>query len=304
MHEQVVAVVVTHNRRELLRQCLEALRAQQRAPDRVIVVDNASTDGTGEMVAREASWADLERLDVNVGGAGGFQAGLRAALQAGADWIWLLDDDTIARPDALQRLLGARDRLRGLPDPMVLASRVEWRDGRAHPMNMPILRRRDVAHLVACCETGVLPLRAATFVSFLVSRTAVQRHGLPLKEYFVWADDIEFSARILRTDRGYLVPDSVVEHRTPRPHTSVSHGGSRFYFHARNTLFMLRSRAWDGDEKLPIAWGLVAASAAYLRVNRCTPDSARTVARGVLDGLGPAPATERAPFRSGEPVAG
>jgi rhamnopyranosyl-N-acetylglucosaminyl-diphospho-decaprenol beta-1,3/1,4-galactofuranosyltransferase len=283
--ERVIAVVVTHDRRELLRECLAALHVQQRRPNDVIVVDNASTDGTAEMVREEAPWARLVALERNLGGAGGFHAGLRAAYEAGAEWAWLLDDDTIPRPDALARLLACSAGPASLPPPSVLASRVVWRDGRAHPMNMPIVRRRDVPHLVGCAEAGVLPLRSATFVSFLVSRGAVERHGLPLAEYFLWADDIEYSARILREERGYLVPDSVVEHRTEHPHTSVTHGGRRFYYHARNTLFMLRGDAWEPAEKRPIAWTLVTSSAAFLRVNRVSVQSAITLARGLRDGI-------------------
>jgi rhamnopyranosyl-N-acetylglucosaminyl-diphospho-decaprenol beta-1,3/1,4-galactofuranosyltransferase len=287
--DRVVAVVVTYNRYQLLRRCLQALQDQERRPDTVIVVDNASTDGTAEMVRAEAPWARLLSLERNLGGAGGFHAGLRAAHEAGAEWSWLLDDDTLPRPDALLQLLKRASGTPGLAAPSVLASRVVWRDGREHPMNMPIVARRDIAHLVACAEVGVLPLRAATFVSFLVARGAVERHGLPLADYFIWADDIEYSARILRRERGYVVPDSVVEHSTPQPHTSVTHGGKRFYYHARNTLFMLRGDAWERAEKQPILWTLVASSLAFLRVNRFSADSVLTLARGLRDGLGTVP---------------
>jgi GT2 family glycosyltransferase len=286
-----MAVVVTYNRRELLAQCLPALRAQDRPLQRVLVVDNASTDGTAEMVRAQFPWVELLALEANVGGAGGFRAGLRAAYAAGADWVWLLDDDTIARPDALRRLLDAAHRRDGLPEPLVLASRVEWSDGRPHPMNLPIVRRRDVAHLVRSAEAGLMPLRAATFVSLLVSRQAVERHGLPLAGYFLWADDIEYTARVLRRDWGYLVPSSVVEHRTKVPHTSVSAGGARFYYHARNTLFMLRSGSWTPAEKRTIAWTLLASSLAYLRGSAFSRASAATLARGLRDGLGRLPSS-------------
>jgi GT2 family glycosyltransferase len=100
----VWAVVVTYNRRALLEQCLDALRAQTRPPDRILVVDNASTDGTAEWVRGQDDVVAL-LLDENVGGAGGFHAGMRLAHAGGADWLWLMDDDTIPRPDALERLL-------------------------------------------------------------------------------------------------------------------------------------------------------------------------------------------------------
>ncbi len=283
--ERVAVVVVTHNRRDLLRTCLEAVVSQDRRPDLVIVVDNASSDGTAEVVRREYPTFELLSLERNEGGAGGFHAGLLAAHRRGADWTWLLDDDAIARSDSLRMLLDSRDRLDGLPRPSLLASRVDWRDGRPHPMNMPIVRRRDGTHLVKACRAGLVPLRAASFVSMLVSRAAVDHHGLPCRHYFFQADDIEYTARVLRDRWGYMVPESVVEHRTAKPHTAFSDGGHlRFYHHARNTVFMLRGRAWTRAEKPALLWTLVRTSAEYLRGTRFSRESWSTLARALRDG--------------------
>jgi GT2 family glycosyltransferase len=290
MTARVCAVVVTYNRCELLRACLTALLAQTRPLDRILVVDNASSDGTPELLAREFPTVDARRLARNEGGTGGFHEGMKAAA-ADAEWLWLLDDDTVARPDALERLLAGVERAPEGPRPVLLASRVEWTDGRAHPMNMPIVRRRDVDDLVAACERGLLPLRAATFVSLLVACSAVGGHGLPYKPFFFQADDIEFTARVLRAERGYCVPDSVVEHRTKAPHDALSDpDGRRFYFHARNTVHMLRGQAWAPHEKPALAWVVVESSVRYARANRWRLGSLLTVARAVIAGLRPLPA--------------
>jgi GT2 family glycosyltransferase len=280
----VHAVVVTRDRVALLRECLAALRAQTRPPDAVLVVDNASSDGTDEVVRREFPEVELLRLPVNEGATGGFHAGLRAARAAGAQWVWLLDDDSIAHPDALERLLEAPARAAGLPAPALLASRVEWRDGAPHPMNMPIVRRRDVAELVAACEAGLVPMRTATWVSLLVRGDVVDRYGLPQKAFFFQADDIDYTARILRREHGYLVPESVVEHRTATAHDAVHGGGDRFYFHARNTLWMLRGDAWEPREKPALAWTFLRTAREYLGIVGPSR-GARDVLRAVRDGL-------------------
>ena len=108
--ESVCAVVVTHNRRDLLRRCLAALAEQQRPVDEVLVVDTASTDDTSAMVRTEHPGVQLLRLEENVGGAGGFHRGLAWAHARGHDWLWLMDDDTFTLPDTLATLLegGAR----------------------------------------------------------------------------------------------------------------------------------------------------------------------------------------------------
>jgi GT2 family glycosyltransferase len=283
---QVTAVVVTYNRRDLLEQCLAALAEQTRSPDRVLVVDNDSSDGTREMLRDGYPWVDVLAMASNEGATGGFHAGMKAAYEGGADWLWLLDDDTIARPDTLERLLAAAAAAPGERPPAILSSRVVWRDGRPHPMNLPILRRRDARGLLEGARAGVLPLRAGSWVSLLVARGAIERHGLPDKSFFFQADDIEYTARVLRSEAGFAVPESVAEHRTKIPHDALSDpDGRRFYFHARNTIYMLRGRSWATFEKPQLGWVLGESTLRYLRANSFSRDSVATAARAFRDGL-------------------
>lgn len=288
---RVFAVVVTYNRRTLLEECLQALGAQDRAPDLVIVVDNASTDGTADFVRSQHPQVQLLALAENQGGAGGFHEGLKAAHAAGADWIWLMDDDTIARPDALAELLRAPALLDGLPAPALLASKVVWTNGDLHPMNHPGFLRDRTEHFILSCARGFLPIRAATFVSLLVHRSAIDEHGLPLKHYFIWSDDIEYTARVTRERSGYVVPTSIVVHKTKTAYTAVTDTGGRFYYHVRNSVYMLRGHAWSGREKLSLTWFLLFTTNQYLRNNRLSRDSVLTVLRGLRDGVRSVPST-------------
>jgi len=284
----VWAVVVTHRRLELLRACLDALGAQRRAPEHVLVVDNASGDGTVEAVRAEHPEVEVLGLPTNEGGAGGFHEGLGRAVAGGAEWVWLMDDDTIPQPDALQALLDAPGRLPAdEPTPVLLASRAVWDEGALHPMNAPGFERDSPERVVRSARVGLMPIRTATFVSLLVHRDAVARHGLPHKHFFIWSDDIEYTARVLRHDRGYVVPTSVVHHRTKTPYTAVSSTGGRFYYHVRNSLYMIRGDAWSGREKLTVAWLLLTTSIAYLRHHRFAVTAIATVGRGLRDGVRP-----------------
>jgi GT2 family glycosyltransferase len=304
----VWAIVVTHNRRALLGECLEALAGQSRAADRVLVLDNASTDGTAAIVARDHPHVALLALPDNEGGAGGFHAGMRHAHAGGADWMWLMDDDTITSPGALAELLSARDRLAGPEPPTLLASRVVWRDGRVHPMNFPSPERTRMERVIDGAQHGLMPLRFATFVSLLVHRGAVDRHGLPLKHFFIWSDDVEYTSRIvLSGERGYLVPSSVALHDTATAHTWQSAPPARFYFHVRNTLYILRGPGRPRQDRVLRAWVLVSSTIGYLRLNPSRA-SVAAVMRGVRDGMRPvprprpgpvAPAPPRRPLRRG-----
>lgn len=280
----VVAVIVTRDRSELLRESLGAVLRQSRPLDAVLVVDNASSDATPDMLREEFPGVQVVRLGVNRGATGGFHAGIREAVGHRADWLWLLDDDSFPSPMALERLLEALGRTGHLPPPSLLASRVQWRDGEPHPMNMPTVKRRDARLLAESADHGLLPLRATTWVSLLLSRSAVEQHGMPLAHFFYQADDIEYTARILRHDHGYFVPASVVEHRTPTKQTWTS-DERRFSFHVRNSVLMLRGPAWSAAEKPALAWSLLRSIVDYLQAGEGSVRALGTVARSLWAGL-------------------
>jgi GT2 family glycosyltransferase len=282
----VCAVVVTRDRRALLRECLSALQGQTRPPDDILVVDNASSDGTSEMLAADFPEVRVRRLDTNEGGAGGFHEGMRDAYEGEFEWLWVMDDDTIPTPTALEQLLDARDTAAALGQPpSVLASRVVWDDGRLHRMNKTALATNRMDNLVDAASHGLLMIRSASFVSLLVKRTAIERYGLPIKRYFIWTDDIEFTARILRWESGYLVPESVVHHKTAGPGATAEGPRERFFYYVRNTLYMTRGPAWDTGEKLRLLWRLLTQIRRFLRHNRWSPGAALVVARGIAHGV-------------------
>jgi rhamnopyranosyl-N-acetylglucosaminyl-diphospho-decaprenol beta-1,3/1,4-galactofuranosyltransferase len=240
---RVTAVVVTYNRRQLLLEALAAVLAQSRAPAAVIVVDNASTDGTAAAVRTHFPSVQLSELAHNCGGAGGFAYGTALALAGAADLIWFMDDDTVPGPDALRAMLEARGRYPGQP-PALIASRVLWTDGRAHPMNTPRTKPFATrAQRLAADAAGCLPIRSASFVSILVDASVCRQRGLPQAGYFLWNDDFEFTTRLLRGNTGLLCPASVVVHKTAAFGSTDVDPGPRFFYEVRNKIWTLKARA-------------------------------------------------------------
>ena len=236
----VTAVVVAYNRRELLVEALQALGAQTAPLDSIVVIDNASTDGSADAARAAAPDADVLSLERNTGGAGGFAVGIeRAISRHSADFVWIMDDDTIPTATALEELLRVREAHPARP--IVLASRVVWTDGTDHPMNTP--RRKPFAlgaERRAARSVGAVPVRSASFVSSLVDTGAIRNSGLPIAEYFIWNDDFEFTARLLRAGRGVYCPGSVVTHKTRILASTDVDPGSRFYYEVRNKIWLFR----------------------------------------------------------------
>lgn len=273
---RITAVVVTWNRKELLREALWALKIQTTLIDRVVVVDNASEDGTNELLRDEFGGVDVVTMAHNTGGAGGFTKGLAVALEGEPDAVWLMDDDTVPEPSALEAMLTARAAYAGGPLALI-ASKVVWTDGRDHPMNTPRLKPGVQAGELAAAEAvRCVPIRSASFVSILVDAATVRERGLPLADYFLWNDDFEFTTRLIRGQRALYCPASVVVHKTKTFGATDADPGERFYFEVRNKIWLFgRSRGLSAAEKAVYAGSTL---------RRWARTIARSDDRGVLIG--------------------
>ena len=212
---RVAAVVVTYNRKALLRQCLVALQSQTHPVAEIIVVDNASTDGTDSMLAQEFPAVTVHRLATNRGGAGGFHEGMRRAAEREVDWIWVMDDDAEPRDDALAQLLKPAVRTEDETVGLVpLRTNVQGRvqkgsAGWYNPFSMTY-------EWAGRPKKKVQRINYATFVGFMVRRSAVQTVGVPEAGFFIRGDDNEYTYRLSEVGNVYLVRSSVVvHHRAP-----------------------------------------------------------------------------------------
>ncbi len=211
----ITAIVVTYNRKKLLRENIEALLNQSFSQFDIMIIDNASTDGTYEYIsdlARNYEKIKYYNTGENLGGAGGFSFGIKKACKKGYERVWIMDDDTIPQTTALEELVKADKLLNG--DFGFLASTVLWTDNSWNKMN---LLRTDPWHTfekVNLVEKGVVPINRASFVSLLINAEAVFELGLPIKEFFIWSDDQEYTDRLSKKYPCYYVSHSKVIHKT------------------------------------------------------------------------------------------
>ena len=247
----IAAVVVTYNRKELLTECLTAIAEQTRIPDTILIIDNASTDGTEEMFAKDGVFDnalfDYQKMESNLGGAGGFYEGIRRAFNNGADWIWIMDDDTIPSKTALEEICNAMTIVSGKIS--FFASAVYGPN--KEPMNVPIVEttasENGYMDWYMYLKKGIIKIEDATFVSLLFNREAVQAVGFPYKDLFIWGDDKEYTLRMTRYyGPAYMVGMSEVTHKraiTKRisiENATDSKRIDQYYYNYRNILVNVR----------------------------------------------------------------
>ncbi|HAX50632.1 glycosyltransferase family 2 protein [Muricomes intestini] len=213
----IITVVVTYNRKELLTECLNSLLSQTFEVKKIIIIDNASTDGTYELLNDSGylqnSKIDYNQMETNLGGAGGFYEGIKLADKEQADWIWIMDDDSIPDSDCLKELTGQAYKM---PNTSFFASCVYGPEG--EPMNVPEVDMRPhqngYPYWYEKLNEGIVKICTATFVSLLINNGAVKKCGLPCKKYFIWGDDSEYTKRLTKYfGDAYLVGTSRVCHK-------------------------------------------------------------------------------------------
>lgn len=247
----VAAVVVTYNRLELVKQNIDKLLAQT-CPCDILLVDNASTDGTGEAMRalEQTGKIQYRNTGANLGGAGGFNFGMRWAVEAGYTYVWTMDDDCLPKPDALEKLLEADQFLGGPENYGFLSSAVLWTDGRECVMNRQKIAKAFYRH-VELLKHGIIQIQQATFVSLLFPRESIFRFGLPIRDFFIWGDDIEYTRRM--AVRGntpcYLAGQSQVIHATKNntgSNIALDEGEriDRYFYAIRNEAYLYRQEGF------------------------------------------------------------
>lgn len=245
--KSVIAVVVTYNRKKLLLECIHALLNQTYPDLRIFIIDNASTDGTESIVRNNIEEPNVEYYNTgsNLGGAGGFQFGIRKAVDAGCDYVWVMDDDSIPEHDALMQLMlnGSKLKTWGF-----LASRVLWTDHKLCRMNIP---KDERLHPLRGELAGNIRVGSATFVSVIFPVSVIKEVGLPIKEFFIWSDDLEYTRRITLKYPAYLVGDSIVIHKCGTNNganiaTDVEERIDRYKYAYRNEVYVYRREGVNG----------------------------------------------------------
>lgn len=196
--KSICAVVVTYNRKTLLLKCLNALKAQTAQLTHIVVINNASTDGTIDLLHQQGWINDVSftliTLPSNQGGAGGFYEGIKYAYENQFDYIWLMDDDGLPDISCLEKLLPhATDKnyigplVLNIENPQELTFTLRLPKSKTVLSNIQDIKKNNF--------NKIIPDIVMPFNGILFCRKLVENIGLPRKEFFIWGDDIEYTWR-------------------------------------------------------------------------------------------------------------
>ncbi len=239
----ICCIIVTYNRLQLLKESINSVLMYKDKIKKIIVVNNASTDGTTEYldnICNSENKLVHVKLEKNIGGSGGFYEGIKKSFEYNCDWVWIMDDDTIVKKGSLENLIKPIEEVDNVG---FVCSKVVWNDGNIHYMNIPQIKP-IVKGIPFNRYENYLVIDSCSFVSVLINTKAIRKVGLPYKEFFIWSDDTEYTQRI--SNNGYIglySNKSLVEHRTGTNynvdiHKDTKNNYWKYSYGIRNGLFI------------------------------------------------------------------
>lgn len=234
------AVIVTYNRKNKLKKAIECLKKQTFKPQKIIIIDNASTDGTKDALKdyEDDDLIKYTRLEDNLGGAGGFYYGVKEALNYDVDYFALSDDDAWYQEDYFENM---RKASQIHPD-------VKAFIGMSKDINTGnyVKQGADVVdwNTLEFKETQREFCDTVTFCGFVISKEVVEKIGLPRKDFFIWQDDREYGLRAGKETKIKFVKDAILLHNEKRDRNGLVPVWKNYYGF-RNSIVLRQLYAKD-----------------------------------------------------------
>lgn len=215
-NKKVACIVVTYNRLSLLKNAIYALKKQSYENRTVFVVNNGSTDGTKEWLDTQTDMIVINQE--NLGGAGGFYAGMKEAFDRGYEWIWLQDDDGEADTKQLEKLIAGAERLNS-KFVNALVCCIDNPDLLSFGLNC---EGKAISTVSEAEKFSELYNAICPFNGTLIHRDIIQNIGLVKREMFIWGDEVEYTNRVRKAGyKLYTITDAI--HLHPKSRVSVSY---------------------------------------------------------------------------------
>ncbi|MFS8083977.1 MAG: glycosyltransferase family 2 protein [Ginsengibacter sp.] len=234
--EKTITIVVTYNRLQLLSECINALRNQTHSCDKILVVNNGSTDDTENWLRQQKDLAFISQG--NTGSAGGFYTGIKWAYDNGYTWVWCMDDDGYPKEDALEKLLNAHN-----PNDLCLLNCAVVEKENKHKLVWKTQRYTNLDEVD--CE--IIYGKGHPFNGTLIHRKIIEVAGLPEKKLFLWGEETEYYYRITRKNKFKVATITSSIHYHPAAAFSIKKDWDykaswKMYYYVRNRMAIHQSK--------------------------------------------------------------
>lgn len=239
---KIAAVIVTYNRLEKLKKALYYYENQRYKPDYMVIVDNASTDGTANWLeewrnSRHEYQVDVIRTDKNLGGSGGFYLGEKRAMELPVDWIMLSDDDAYLAEDYIQGLVQYIEKHKG-DNISAICGAVEQNGSYCSNQRRLYKKIKWQLEFLYNVPAGdykgkVIYIDNASYLGIMINKKKLTQVGLVDKDFFIWWDDTEHLMRLRNAGSIICIPNCVIKHDVELSNSGLSW---KSYYGARNKL--------------------------------------------------------------------
>lgn len=284
---KIAVVIVTYNRIQDLKKTLKAYEAQTVLPDVVLVVDNCSTDGTGEYLdtwsaEKKGFEARVISLPTNQGGSGGFSHGMTEALKTDCDWVFVADDDAVPRRDVFEKLVSFCENNPELAEEAAAICTAVYNRDHNSGIHRCMLKKTPFGMFEAYVPESwyskdYFEFDIYSFVGTMIKSSALREAGVARKDFFIYNDDYEHAVRVRKCGKLICVPAAVLDHVDNLTYSKDATW--RDYYGTRNGIIMHKTHFgsyaafWRAMRRLAVG------------ISSCNPEKLKVIWTAILDGF-------------------
>lgn len=222
--ESVCLVVVTYNRLYELKRLLNYVNKQSKKVDEIIIVNNGSTDGTGEWLKSQNHIHHI--FQENKGSAGGFYTGMVKALELEFDYIWTMDDDGFPEENNLNELWKIRNQNEIIAS--VCISDTD-KDTLSFPYNKIKNKKIEKYSELRSYFNNIINDWASPYNSLLIPKNVLLRYGLPNPNLFIWGDEVEYYFRLKKQGVNFITALNSIQFHPINKQKKIDYRGHSYY---------------------------------------------------------------------------
>lgn len=241
MRDKYSVIVVTYNRLMLLKECISCILNQSYEVSQIIIINNASTDGTTEYLKTlKDNRFLIVNEESNLGGAGGFYEGLKVASTTDNDWVLIIDDDAMISSEYIERIDNFH---RNNKDVLAFSGTVKTDNIIITDHRRRIIKKYAKGEIpvpLSEYDGEFFSYDLSTFCGLIIKKEVISKIGLPRRDFFIQYDDTEYCMRIRKLTPIINVNLAILTHKTTMLTENGDHNSRwnwKIYYGTRNKVY-------------------------------------------------------------------